>query len=81
VRGVGELDVVVVCPVADFIAEMGAEVVEDEVQPHLGWIERTGVAAKGEELDPCLALLDVAVEAIAGEVIGAGMWRTPWGRV
>ena len=62
---VGELDVVVWRPVADFVADVGGEVVEDEVQPHLRRVEGADVAAEGEELDPGLALLDVAVEAVA----------------
>ena len=50
---------------------MGAEVVEHEVQPHIGWVEGADVAAEGEELDSGLARLDVAVEAVGGDVVGA----------
>ena len=53
---VGELDVVVGGPVADLLALVRAEVVEHEVQPDLGRVERADVAAEGEELDAALAL-------------------------
>ena len=40
------------------------------MQPHLGWIETAGVATELDELDPGLALLDVAVEPVATDVVG-----------
>src|SRR5215212_10515328 len=67
---VGELDVVGVRPGAHLLAQVRAEVVEHEVEPRGGRIERAEVAAEGEELDPALAPLDVPVEAVAAEVVG-----------
>src|SRR6266849_2663373 len=52
------------------LALVRAEVVEHEVEADLRRVERADVAAELEELAPALALFDVAVEAIAGDVVG-----------
>jgi hypothetical protein len=70
VRGVGQLDVARGGPVAHLFAVVGAEVVEDEVQPGAGWVERADVAAELQELDAGLALLDVPVEPVGADVLG-----------
>jgi hypothetical protein len=49
---------------------VGAEVVQDEMQPDLGWVERTDVAAELQELGAALALLDVSVEPVTPDVVG-----------
>ena len=82
VRRVSEFDVVGQGPVADLVAEVRTEVVEDEVEPRPGRVERADVAAEGEELDSGLALLDVPVEAVAADVVGPRACdRTPCGRL
>jgi hypothetical protein len=70
VRGIGQLDVVQGRPVAHLLAVVGAEVVEDEVQPRLDGMQRADVAAELQELDAGLALLDVPVEPVGADVMG-----------
>lgn len=50
VRGVGQLDGVLGGPPAHPICRGGAEVVKDEVQPDLGWVQRPDVTAELQEL-------------------------------
>jgi hypothetical protein len=69
-RRVGQLDVVVGGPVAHLLAEVRAEVVQHEMQPHLGRVQGSDVATEREELDVALALLDVPVETVGADVVG-----------
>ena len=68
--GIGELDVVLTRPLAR-VTPVGAEVVQHEVQADIGRIERAQVATEGQELEPALLALDVAVEPVAPHIEGA----------
>jgi hypothetical protein len=49
---------------------VGAEVVENEVQPRLDGMQRADIPAELQELDAGLALLDVPVEPVGADVVG-----------
>ena len=70
-RRVCQLDVVGSGPLAHLLPVVGAEVIEDEVQADLGWVQRADVTAELEEVGAVLALLDVPVEPVGVDVVGA----------
>lgn len=74
-RDVGEFDVVGHSPVPDPAIGPGGpvrgEVIQDDADPHLWWVQGTEVAAESEKLRPGLGLLDVAVEPVGGQIKAA----------
>ena len=89
-RGVGELDVVGLGPVGDAMVglgrQVGAEVVHDESDPDVRWVERSQVAGESQELGTVLGRGHVPVEVVGRQVVagqevadavGAGVSGTP----
>lgn len=72
--GVGDFDIVRRRPGADpltlLCGQVRGEIVTDDGDPHLRWVERAKAAAELEELSALLDRLCVAVELVLGQVQG-----------